>query len=270
MSVSFALRGLTSGYGGRTVIDGLDLQPVPAGSLVAVVGPNAVGKSTLLKAIAGLRPSRGQILLGERDLAALTPRERLREAGYLPQALPQASSLVVYEALLSALRAGRPELSGTHAEQAIESVLQSLGLHELALRQLNELSGGQRQMVGLAQVIVREPRLLLLDEPTSALDLRWQLSVIEAVRALVARRGSIVLVAIHDLNLALRFCDRIVVLGREGLLAQGAPAEVVDAALLRRAYGVEARVEHCSFGQPLVLADRALPLTNHFPHEINP
>ena len=137
----------------------------------------------------------------------------------------------------------------------------ALGLQALALRRLDELSGGQRQMVGLAQVIVRAPRLLLLDEPTSALDLRWQLQVLQAVRAMVQQQGAIGLVAVHDLNLALRFCQHVLVLGGGRVLAAGDPAQVLTPALLQQAYGVQARVERCSQGNLLVLADAALPLS---------
>ena len=115
-------------------------------------------------------------------------------------------------------------------------------------------------MVGLAQVLVRAPRLLLLDEPTSALDLRWQLQVLQAVRQRVQQQGSVGLVAVHDLNLALRFCQRVLVLGGGTVLAQGDPAQVLTPALLRQAYGVQARVERCSQGHLLVLADAALPV----------
>ena len=261
------LRQLSAGYARQPVIAGLNLEQVAPGSLVALVGPNAVGKSTLLKAIAGLRPVRGQVLLDGVDLSTLGQRERLRRVGYLPQALPQATSLVAYESLLSSLRASRPDWSAAAAEAAIAAVCTTLGLDALALRPLNQLSGGQRQMIGLAQVLVRAPRLLLLDEPTSALDLRWQLQVLQAVRALVDQGQTLAMIAVHDLNLALRFCDRIVVLGREQgasrLLAAGRPAEVLTPALLARAYGVRARIEQCSAGHPLVLADEALaPLSN--------
>ncbi|MFY3384098.1 ABC transporter ATP-binding protein [Paracidovorax sp. MALMAid1276] len=256
----FSLAQLAAGYPGRPVLQDVCLQRVPPGTLVAVVGPNAVGKSTLLKAVAGLRPVRGQVWLEGIDLATLPPRERLRRVGYLPQALPQSSSLVAYETWQSALRASRSEWTAAQREAAIESVVDSLGLQALALRRLDELSGGQRQMVGLAQVIVRAPRLLLLDEPTSALDLRWQLQVLQAVRALVQQQGTVGLVAVHDLNLALRFCQHVLVLGGGGVLAEGDPAQVLTPALLQRAYGVQARVERCSQGSLLVLADAALPL----------
>ena len=260
MTAGLTIEQLAAGYPGRAVLQGVNLPAVPPGSLVAVVGPNAVGKSTLLKAVAGLRPMQGRITLDDTTLTDLPPRERLRTVGYLPQALPQSSSLMAYEAWHSALRASRGTWSTAQRETAIESVVAELGLQALALRRLNELSGGQRQMVGLAQVLVRAPRLLLLDEPTSALDLRWQLQVLQAVRQRVQQQGSVGLVAVHDLNLALRFCQRVLVLGGGTVRAQGDPAQVLTPDLLRQAYGVQARVERCSQGHLLVLADAALPV----------
>lgn len=260
MTAGLTFEQLSAGYPGRPVLHGVDLPAVPPGTLVAVVGPNAVGKSTLLKAIAGLRPMQGRIALDGAALTDLPPRERLRTVGYLPQALPQSSSLMAYEAWHSALRASRGAWSAAQRESAIEAVVAELGLQALALRRLDELSGGQRQMIGLAQVLVRAPRLLLLDEPTSALDLRWQLQVLQAVRQRVQQHGSVGLVAVHDLNLALRFCQRVLVLGGGTVLAQGDPAHVLTPGLLRQAYGVQARVERCSQGHLLVLADTALAL----------
>lgn len=244
------MQDLSTGYPRRPVLQGLSLAPMPPGTLAAVVGPNAVGKSTLLKAIAGLRPSTGQIWLDGKDLGQLPARRRLHQIGYLPQALPQASSLLAYEAMQGALRVGRPDLDRAGVEAAIEHIFTALDLRHLALRRLDELSGGQRQMVALAQVVVREPRLMLLDEPTSALDLRWQLQVLQTVRALVA---------LHDLNLALRFCNHLIVLGGGQVLAAGAPVDIFTPALLERAYGVRAQVERCSQGHLMVLVDEALP-----------
>lgn len=246
---------LSAGYRGRIVIDAISLPQLAPGSLVALLGANAAGKSTLLKAVAGLLPAQGRICVDGQDLARQSPVRRLRQLGYLPQALPQSSALIVYEILLAAARAAGQ--GGQAAEAAIGEALDRLGLRELALRRLDELSGGQRQLVGLAQVMVRKPRLLLLDEPTSALDLRWQLRVLQAVRALCREQGAICLLAIHDLNLALRHADQIVVLGGGRLLAAGAPAAVMNSELLRAAYGIEARVERCSQGYPMVLADQA-------------
>jgi iron complex transport system ATP-binding protein len=253
------LHGVTAGYRNRRVIEGFDLPPVPPGTLLGLIGPNAAGKSTLLRAIAGLgKIQAGSITLGGTELPALTPAKRAALVGYLPQTLPPPSPLVAYEAVLSACRAVRGDLSPAQAESAIAHAFERLGISPLALRRMSELSGGQRQMVGLAQVMVRDPRLLLLDEPTSALDLRWQVSVVEAVRNAVRASGAIGIIAIHDINLAIRACDQVAVLSRGRLLAAGSPGDVVTPGVLAESFGVEARVEACSHGVPVVLVDRAL------------
>ena len=261
MNQGLTLTNVTTGYRDRSVLERINLPPLTNGSLTALVGPNAAGKSTLLKTIAGLNSASGDIRLDDEDLSRLSLNQRLRRIGYLPQTLPQASTLTAYEILLSGLRAGCPELPHKEAETLIEQVLTTLGLQKLALRRLNELSGGQRQMIGLAQVIARQPRVLLLDEPTSALDLRWQLMVLETIRRLAEKHQTIALIAIHDLNLALRFCDRIIVLGQGSVLADGNAKNVFNAELLQHAYGIEARVENCSLGYPIVLVDRAYTTT---------
>lgn len=256
LPVELRISGLTTGYQRRLIFDGLDLPPMPSGSLVGVLGPNAVGKSTFLKAVAGLRPAKGQIHLGELELSALRGATRMRHVGYLPQSLPQPTSLVAYEAVASACRAARAELSRADTDALVEQVFERLSLHALAFRRMDTLSGGQRQMVGLAQALVRQPQLLLLDEPTSALDLRWQLALIEGVRGIVREQEAICLIALHDINLALRFCDQIILFAPSGLLATGDPRQVITADHLREAYGIEARIETCSQGYPVVMSDR--------------
>ncbi|QLF93204.1 ABC transporter ATP-binding protein [Pseudomonas sp. ABC1] len=254
------VNGLTAGYGRRHILRDLSLPLLPSGSLVALVGANGVGKSTLLRALAGLQPATGHIELDGQDISRHSAAQRAGRVAYLPQTLPQGSSLLAYETVLAANRAVPSGVAPEALQQAIAELFAVLDLEPLAMRRLDELSGGQRQMVGLAQVLVRRPQLLLLDEPTSALDLRWQLKVLETVRQITREQGSVALLAIHDINLALRFCDQLVLLGEGGLLAAGCPQQVLDSELLRRAYGIEGRVERCSQGFSLVLADRALPI----------
>ncbi|MDN3518500.1 ABC transporter ATP-binding protein [Aquisalimonas lutea] len=256
--MSLEIDNLSVGYRKRPVLRDISLSAIAEGSVVAVIGPNAVGKSTLLKALAGTLRHEGRLRLNGASLAELAHRIRAQRVGYLPQALPQASTLVAYEAIYSACRAIRGDLSAEHLRAAIESIFATLGIRNLALRRLSEMSGGQRQMIGLAQVLVRDPELLLLDEPTSALDMHWQLNVLNTVRERTRADGSIALVASHDINLASRFCDQLLVLSRGGLEAMGPPAEVLSSQMLRTVYGVEARIESCSLGQPLVLADQAV------------
>lgn len=252
--MTLQITNLSSGYRGRSVLQQITLPSIAQGSLVALIGPNGVGKSTLVRSLAGLQPATGCLTLQGDDLGVLSSRERQRRIAYLPQTLPQATSLVVYEMLL-----GAAYLSG-EADQAritvaIASVADALGISSLMLRRLSELSGGQRQMVGLAQVLVRQAPLLLLDEPTSALDLRWQLNVLEVVRRYVRERQAIALVASHDLNLALRFADQVIMLAPGGDCRMGEPLQVVTPDSLQTCYGVRGRVETCSLGYPVVLVD---------------
>lgn len=257
MNTSLTLTKLKAGYHGKTVLHDVTMPQVEEGSVIGLLGANAAGKSTLLKAIAGLIHSSGEIRFGDRDLATVGVEERRRLIGYLPQTLPLSTGILAYELVLSAQKASAALVGRADDASAIEAVFDDLGLGEFAFRPVSELSGGKRQLVGLAQVIVRDPQLLLLDEPISALDLRWQLEVLERVRTRVKANGRLALVALHDLNLAMRFCDQVMVLGQGRRLAFGPPAEVLTPELLRDAWQVDARVEHCSNDNPLVIVDRA-------------
>lgn len=261
MNAGLQIEGLRAGYRTRAVLDGVTLQPVEPGTLVALVGANAAGKSTFLRTVAGLlAPQDGQMLLDGENLERMPGVERKRRVAYLPQTLPAAGSLYAWEAVKAACRATRPGMPQAQVDALLEATFARLGLQPLALRRLAELSGGQRQMIGLAQVVVREPRLMLLDEPTSALDPRWQIEVLAVVREQARRNGGIALLAMHDLNLALRFCDRVAVLAHGRLIADGPPGKVMNETVLREAYGIEGRVERCSLGQTMVLVDRALSI----------
>lgn len=242
-------------YGGRPVLRGVSLPPLGPGSLVGILGPNGVGKSTLLRAIAGLQAFEGRVRLGGAALARLSQADRARQVGYLPQDLPQPSRLIVYEAVYSACRAVRPDLPAPAIEAACERAFAALDLGELALRPLERLSGGERQMVGLAQIMVRAPRLYLLDEPTSSLDLRRQIGVLESVRRAVRADGGLCLAAVHDINLALRHCDAIALLSGGRMVACGPPREALTADTLARVFGVAGRIETCSEGRPFVIVD---------------
>ena len=257
--MSLRIDDLHLAHGSRVVLERFSVPAIAPGSMVALLGPNGVGKSTLIRALAGMQPARGEARFAGETLLNVPPWRQSARVGYLPQHLPQATSLLVYELLQGACRV-RDQARVASVDQRIAAVLQQLDIEALALRRLDELSGGQRQLVGLAQVLVSDPQLLLLDEPTSALDLRWQLRVLQQVNALTREQGRIALVACHDLNLALRHCNLLLLLAPGGDYRLGPAGEVLDAAWLRRAYGIEARIERCSAGFPLVLADRALPV----------
>ncbi len=253
-----AISEFSVGYGRKLVIPPFALAPLPRGSVTALVGPNGAGKSTLLRGLAGLLKARGSARLDGVELVGLPLEFRAHHIAYMPQSLPHGVALTVIETLVGALRASPTDQPVPDAAAQGLQLLQRIGIADLALRRLDQLSGGQKQMVGLAQALVRRPRVLLLDEPTSALDLRFQLAVMELVRELTTECGLITVVVLHDLAQAARHADRLVVLAGGLLQADGTPEEVLTPDLLARVYGLSARVERCSRGQIQVLPDAAL------------
>lgn len=253
--MTLAITDLTVARGPRKVIDGLTLPAFAEGEFAVIAGPNAAGKSTLLRAIARLLPAEGRVMLDGDDLARLPRAELSRRVGFMPQSLESRSGLSVLDSLLVAMNAGGGMTGATVGGTAhAVGVLDRFGLGELALRPLNALSGGQRQAVALAQAMIRDPRLLLLDEPTSALDLARQFALLREARAL-AREGRIVIAVLHDLAQAAQWADRIVMLSGGRLAASGTPDAVLTPALLRQVYGISARVERCSKGRLMVMVD---------------
>ncbi|MFJ4260272.1 ABC transporter ATP-binding protein [Pseudomonas monteilii] len=252
--MSLLIEGVSVAYGARQILHGVSLPALPAGSLVALVGPNGAGKSTLLRALAGLERMRGGLSLDGQDVTRLGFAERSRRLAYMPQQLPPGIALGVLESIVAALRvSGSDDLLGSAYE-----ALRQLGIEGLAERSLDSLSGGQRQLVALAQLMARNPQVLLLDEPTSALDLHYQLRVMGAVRERVQAHRLLAVAVLHDINLAASHADWLVVLREGRVVACGAPGDVLQPGLLAEVYGVEARVEACSQGRLQVLVDRAL------------
>ncbi|GAA2491385.1 ABC transporter ATP-binding protein [Streptomyces thermolineatus] len=241
--VELHVEGLTAGYPGRPVVDGVDLA-VPAGRVVAVVGPNGCGKSTLLRAVARLhRPDAGTVTVGGEDVWKLPPRRAAHRLALLPQA-PQAPEAITVAGLV---RYGRHPHQGLFRqwsredERAVREALAATGVEGLAERRLDELSGGQRQRCWLAMVLAQHTPVVLLDEPTSALDLGHAVEVLELVRD-VARSGRTVVMVLHDLVSAARYADELVAMRDGRIVAAGPPREIVDAALVRELYDVEADV----------------------------
>ncbi|MFJ0573988.1 ABC transporter ATP-binding protein [Bordetella bronchiseptica] len=248
-----AIEGLGVAYGARTVIAGLSLGPLPHGTLTALLGPNGSGKSTLLKAVAGLLPARGGAIA--LDGQRLDQADLAQQVAYLPQGLPADVHLRVFESVLVAARAHGGEAAGQIGPPAIAALLERLGIGHLALQFLDELSGGQKQLVGLAQALIRRPRVLLLDEPLSALDPNYQFHVMDLLCQETRDHGLITIAALHDINIALRHADQALLIRAGELAAAGEPAAVIDAPMLARVYGIQARVERCSRGHPHVLVD---------------
>lgn len=250
------VEALSFAYADAPVLRGVSFGAPPAG-VTALIGPNAAGKSTLFKCIAGLLAGRGKVEVDGRPLAAMDRAEVNRTVAYLPQENPTAAVLTVFEAVLLARQhAGSWRVADDDLTR-VAAALEDLGIADLALRYLNELSGGQKQLVSIAQALVRAPRVLLMDEPTSSLDLQRQLEVLGLIRRIARERGVTVVVALHDLNLAARHADRVLVLDGGVLRAAGSPADVLTPATILDVYGVEARVDLDAEGVPVVTALRS-------------
>ncbi|RBY80991.1 cobalamin/Fe(3+)-siderophore ABC transporter ATP-binding protein [Geodermatophilus sp. TF02-6] len=238
-----ATERLDLGYDGTLVVRALDLQ-LPPGEVTAIVGPNGCGKSTLLGALARVHgPQGGAVLLDGRDLAGLRPRDAARRIGLLPQQAEAPDGLTVRDLV----RYGRHPHQGLLRQwspedaAAVHRALAAADLLDLADRPLDTLSGGQQQRAWIAMVVAQETAVVLLDEPTSALDLGHQLEVLDLVHDLAAQGRTVVLV-LHDLSTACRHADHLVALRDGRVVAEGTPAGVVTAELVRDLYGVEATV----------------------------
>ncbi|WP_061933684.1 ATP-binding cassette domain-containing protein [Aureimonas sp. AU22] len=255
-ALAFALEAVSFAVPGRVLLHPLDLD-LASGRVVGLVGHNGSGKSTLVKLLARQeRPSAGRVSFGGRDLAAWGERDFARHVAYLPQMTPPAPGLLVRD--LAAL--GRYPWHGPFGRFSagdrahVEDALAATGTLPLADRPVDALSGGERQRAWLAMLVAQDAGCLLLDEPISALDVAHQIEVLGLVRALSRSRGVGVVVVLHDINMAARFCDEIVALKGGRLVARGRPDEVVTAAALERIYGVPmAILDHPGRPEPVAI-----------------
>ncbi|NBQ09465.1 MAG: ABC transporter ATP-binding protein [Betaproteobacteria bacterium] len=224
----------------------LSLKVMP-GEVWGLIGPNGSGKSSLLHTLAGLLPSTGRLRLGDQDLHAMPARERARQVGLLPQHNHSAWSLNVHD-LVSLGRL--PWLD--EDSDAIDHAMELAGVRAFAHMRVDHLSGGQQARVWLARVFAGCPQVLLADEPVASLDLLYQQQISQALRN-YARQGKAVVVALHDLSLAARCCDRLALMDQGRLIASGLVSQVLDPDLLSRVYGLEVMVDLAS-SPPIVLA----------------
>lgn len=230
--MSLVVRDLAVRYGQRQALAGVSFEARP-GEVTAIIGPNGSGKSSLIRAIAGLVDHQGSIRCGA---------EGAERIGYMPQDVGSRAALTVLEVvLLGRLRALHLRLTDADLDAAGRA-LATLGIEHLAARDLAELSGGQRQLVFLAQVLASEPQILLLDEPISALDIRHQVEVLDTVHRLTRERGLATLVVLHDLAAAARFADRIIVLKEGHIACDGQPPKVLTPELVFEVFGLAAVV----------------------------
>ncbi|MEP5731151.1 MAG: ABC transporter ATP-binding protein [Sulfitobacter sp.] len=249
---------LQAGYGAKKILHDVTVRDIKEGVFVGLIGPNASGKSTLFKALAGLvTPTAGRITIDNDDLTHLPRKVRARRIAYMPQAFGCNAFLTVFESVLLALKQTTGWRVQSENLDRVAETLNALGLSHLANRSIADLSGGQAQMVAVAQTIVRAPEVILLDEPTSALDLHHQLSIMTSIRNEMDHHKPVVMAALHDLNLAAKFCDRLILLRDGAILADGPPNEILALAEIGETYRVETDLERTSRGALYV--DARLP-----------
>ncbi|MFJ2836643.1 ABC transporter ATP-binding protein [Nocardia sp. NPDC087230] len=251
-----ATRDLALRYGERTIIDGLDLV-LPGHAVTAIVGPNACGKSTLLRGLTRLlRPAGGTVTLDGADIHRMSARTLALRLGLLPQQ-PITPEAITVEALVRLGRYPHQKMLrpwSASDQAAVEEAMERTGTTALRDLSVDQLSGGQRQRAWIALALAQDTDLLLLDEPTTFLDLRHQLDVLDLVADLNADAGRTVIMVLHDLGQAARYADHLVVLRDGALAAAGPPAQVLDADLVRTVFDVECRViPDPETGTPLVV-----------------
>lgn len=254
-------RDLTLSYEGRVVVEGLDLT-VPPGKVTAIVGPNACGKSTLLRGLSRLlAPAGGSVLLDGADIHSLPTKQVATRLGLLPQT-PVAPDGITVADLVSR---GRYPHQGwfrrwtADDDTAVTEAMAATAITELADRSVDELSGGQRQRVWIAMALAQQTDILLLDEPTTFLDISHQIDVLDLLLDLNAARGATVVMVLHDLNLAARYADHLVAMRGGSIVAAGDPSEVVTAELVQDVFGVESVIA----SDPVTATPLVVPLGRH-------
>ncbi|MDR0336037.1 MAG: ABC transporter ATP-binding protein [Planctomycetaceae bacterium] len=223
-------------YGKNQILNNISCK-IPAGTIIAVLGPNGSGKTTLLRCIASLlKPQNGTILLNNKKITALTPEKKAKQIAYMAQHF-DTSGLTVFDTVLL----GRKPYSNwnptTEDLKKVEQIILQLHLADKILQPLDRLSGGEMQKVSLARILAQEAKLLLLDEPTSALDLKNRVEILSLLRQFVHEHQLISLISIHDLNDALRFADRLLLLKNGNLFADEKP-ETLNANVVESVYGL--------------------------------
>ncbi|AKB51603.1 Vitamin B12 ABC transporter, ATPase component BtuD [Methanosarcina barkeri str. Wiesmoor] len=240
--MNLSIDGVTLSYASVPVLHGISMEFCEP-SVVGIIGPNGAGKSTLLRCINNvLKPNSGWVCLDGQKTHDMDTVEIARNFGYVPQEFPITFQATVFDTVLMGRR---PFSSWKVSRDDVEiaaGAIKMLNLEQVALRYHSELSGGQQQRVMIARALAQQSRVLLLDEPTSKLDIRNQLEVMNIIRTLVDKRGLLSILVIHDLNLASRYVDQLIMLKEGKIYAAGNPVSVLTQENIRVVYGVEAAV----------------------------
>ncbi|HAF17201.1 MAG TPA: ABC transporter ATP-binding protein [Syntrophomonadaceae bacterium] len=242
------VNGVCFCYGSREILHDVELE-AKSGEVLAVIGANGAGKSTLIRCINRiLKPQKGTVFLDGKELSSFTAKERACMLGYVPQTAKDVFSFNVMETVLMGRK---PHISwgvGKKDLKIVNSILLRMGLKQFVERYLYELSGGERQKVLIARALAQEPEVLLLDEPTSNLDVRHQLEVMELIQSIAREQKKCVIIVVHDLNLAARFADKILMLKGGVVFAAGKAQDVLTTENIKDVYGVDSMIINTKLG----------------------
>lgn len=241
---SFVVDDIHLAYDGREVVGGLDLE-IESGAITVIVGPNACGKSTLLKSLARLLvPTSGTVELDGRDIRSIQTKALARSIGLLPQQPIAPEGITVGDLVARGRYPHQGWLSRSTSadDEIVGAALADTSSLEFVDRRVEELSGGQRQRVWIAMALAQQPDILLLDEPTTFLDVAHQVEVLDLLMDLNRRKGTTIVMVLHDLNLAARYADTLVVMNGGAIVASGDPSDVISEETVLDAFGLECRV----------------------------
>ncbi len=238
------LTNLNFGYGnGHQVLHDINLR-IDKPGLICIIGPNGVGKSTLVKCINGLlKPTSGEIRIDGKLLSEYTPKEISMMIGYVPASTKDIFSMPVVDAILIGRHNHQKWKTTEKDMEIVERAMKVLGIEHLAMQGYNELSAGQHQKVTLARGLVQETEAMILDEPTANLDVRHQVYVAQLLREIADKGGKTIIMICHDLNIAARYSSEVIVMSYPGIIERvGTPEEVFDSDLIRRVYGIDCEI----------------------------
>jgi iron complex transport system ATP-binding protein len=235
---------LFAGYDGKEVLQDVSVT-IPKGKISVIIGANACGKSTLLKTLSRLiSPMKGKVYIGDQEVAKMKPKSVAKMLGLLPQSPVLPEGIKVADLVLR----GRYPHGGffrSHCSrdyQVVEEALQLMGVSELSDRNVEELSGGQRQRVWIAMALAQETDILLLDEPTTFLDVSFQIEILDRLMELNKKKGTTIVMVLHDLNLSARYADHIFAMKSGKLIAEGTPEDVITCSLVEEVYNLTCRI----------------------------
>lgn len=252
--MSLEITDLNFSYARKQVLHNVNLRAIASGTVTALIGPNAAGKSTLFRCIAGMLKGSGAITLSGTGIAGVSQQDWSRRVCFMPQTFTSNAALTVFEIVLLA----RKHMAGWRVTDpdvlSVAEMLRKLDIEHLSETHVGDLSGGQQQMVSIAQALVRDPDLFLLDEPTSALDLRHQLEIMTTIRSVTADRDITTIVALHDLNLAARFASDLILMREGRVVSVGKPETILGSPELGDTYGVNIELYRTAAGTTAVAA----------------